>query len=186
MRRGYTVFVSGGTSSGKTTLLNTLIPFIPSEKRILTVEDTRELRVPHLDRNHFVPPRHTAAGVEVAVDYAKIIDHLMRSRPDIVIAGELSIRNTFPSLRLLNTGHRGFMCTVHANSARLALEEAVEFNCNLAGYRIVDLARYMLRTVDLVVQVMKVGGGQRRVTEIWEPSKGGEPVKIYDGVLEHD
>ncbi len=78
------------------------------------------------------------------------------------------------------------MCTVHANSARLALEEAVEFNCNLAGYRIVDLARYMRRTVDLVVQVMKVGGGHRRVTEIWEPSTGGEPTKLYDGVLKHD
>jgi type IV secretion system protein VirB11 len=186
VRRGYTVFVSGGTSSGKTTLLNTLIPFIPPEKRILTVEDTRELRVSHLDRNHFVPPRHTSGAMPVAVDYSKIIDHLMRSRPDIVIAGELSIRNTFPSLRLLNTGHRGFMCTVHANSARLALEEAVEFNCNLAGYRVVDLGRYMLRTVDLVVQVMKVGGGLRRVTEIWEPSKGGEPVKIYEGALEHE
>jgi type IV secretion system protein VirB11 len=186
VRRGHTVFVSGGTSSGKTTLLNMLIPFIPAEKRILTVEDTRELRVPHLDRNHFVPPRHSSAEAPAAVDYSKIIDHLMRSRPDIVIAGELSIRNTFPSLRLLNTGHRGFMCTVHANSARLALEEAVEFNCNLAGYRIVDLARYMLRTVDLVVQVMKVGGGLRRVTEIWEPSRGGDPVRLYEGALEHE
>jgi type IV secretory pathway ATPase VirB11/archaellum biosynthesis ATPase len=186
VRAGHTVFVSGGTSSGKTTLLNMLIPFIPAEKRILTVEDTRELRVPHLDRNHFVPPRHSSAEAPAAVDYSKIIDHLMRSRPDIVIAGELSIRNTFPSLRLLNTGHRGFMCTVHANSARLALEEAVEFNCNLAGYRIVDLARYMLRTVDLVVQVMKVGGGLRRVTEIWEPSRGGDPVRLYEGALEHE
>jgi type IV secretory pathway ATPase VirB11/archaellum biosynthesis ATPase len=185
VRLGHTIFISGGTSSGKTTLLNTLIPFIPAEKRILTVEDTRELRVSHLDRNHFVPPRHSAADTPAAVDYSKIIDHLMRSRPDIVIAGELSIRNTFPSLRLLNTGHRGFMCTVHANSARLALEEAVAFNCNLAGYRVVDLARYMLRTVDLVIQVMKVGSGLRRVTEIWEPSKGGDPVKIYDGILEH-
>ena len=73
------------------------------------------------------------------------------------------------------------MCTVHANSARLALEEAVEFNCNLAGYRIVDLARYMRRTVDLVVQVMHVAGGRRQVVEIWEPSTGGEPVKLYDG-----
>lgn len=78
------------------------------------------------------------------------------------------------------------MCTVHANSARLALEEAVEFNCNLAGIRVVDLARYMRRTVDLVIQVMRVGGGGRRVTEIWEPSTGGEPVKLFDGSLEHD
>lgn len=186
VRAGRTVFVSGGTSSGKTTLLNTLIPFIPADKRILTVEDTRELRVPHRDRNHFVPPRHASAQSAAPVDYPKIIDHLMRSRPDIVIAGELSIRNTFPSLRLLNTGHRGFMCTVHANSARLALEEAVEFNCNLAGIRVVDLARYMRRTVDLVIQVMRVGGGGRRVTEIWEPSTGGEPVKLFDGSLEHD
>lgn len=182
---GSTIFVSGGTSAGKTRLLNTLIPFIPSEKRILTVEDTRELVVPHRDRNHFVPPRHSSGDTPAAVDYSKIIDHLMRSRPDIVIAGELSIRNTFPSLRLLNTGHKGFMCTVHANSARLALEEAIEFNCNLAGYRVVDLGRYMRRTVDLVVQVSKVEGGKRRVVELWEPAAGGEPVKLY-GSLEHE
>ena len=56
----------------------------------------------------------------------------------------------------------------------------------LHGYRIVDLARYMLRTVDLVVQVMKVGGGLRRVTEIWEPPTGGEPVKLYERALDHD
>jgi Flp pilus assembly CpaF family ATPase len=183
---GHTIFVSGGTSSGKTTLLNVLVEHIPMSKRVLTVEDTRELRVPHRDRNHFVPPRHSAGDAPAAVDYAKIIDHLMRSRPDIVIAGELSIRNTFPSLRLLNTGHKGFMCTVHANSARLALEEAVEFNCNLAGYRIVELARYMRRTVDLVVQVMRVAGGHRHVVEIWEPAAGGEPIKLFDGALEHE
>jgi Flp pilus assembly CpaF family ATPase len=185
VKAGNTVFVSGGTSSGKTTLLNVLVERIPEGKRVLTVEDTRELRVPHRDRNHFTPPRHSASGAVAAVDYAKIIDHLMRSRPDIVIAGELSVANTFPSLRLLNTGHRGFMCTVHANSARLALEEAVEFNCNLAGHRIVDLARYMRRTVDLVVQVMRVSGGRRKIVEIWEPAAGGEPVRLYDGVLEH-
>jgi Flp pilus assembly CpaF family ATPase len=183
---GNTIFVSGGTSSGKTTLLNVLVEHIPVGKRVLTVEDTRELRVPHRDRNHFVPPRHRSAEAPAAVDYAKIIDHLMRSRPDIVIAGELSIRNTFPSLRLLNTGHKGFMCTVHANSARLALEEAIEFNCNLAGYRIVEIARYMRRTVDLVVQVMRVAHGRRQVVEIWEPASGGEPTKLFDGVLDHD
>ena len=109
----------------------------------------------------------------------------MRSRPDIVIAGELSIRNTFPSLRLLNTGHRGFMCTVHAHSARLALEEAIPFNVNLAGVKVVELERYLRRTIDLVIQVMKVAGGQRRITEIWQPGSG-EPVRLYDGALEHE
>ncbi len=186
VKAGSTVFVSGGTSSGKTTLLNVLVEEIPHGRRILTVEDTRELRIPHRDRNHFVPPRHSAGDNPAAVDYAKIIDHLMRSRPDIVIAGELSIRNTFPSLRLLNTGHKGFMCTVHANSAKLAVDEAVQFNCNLAGHRIVDLPRYMRRTVDLVIQVMRVAGGGRRVVEVWEPAAGGEPVSLYDGKLAHE
>jgi Flp pilus assembly CpaF family ATPase len=184
VKAGKTIFVSGGTSSGKTTLLNLLVEEIPREKRILTVEDTRELVVPHRDRNHFTPPRHAGTG-PAAVDYAKIIDHLMRSRPDIVIAGELSIANTFPSLRLLNTGHKGFMCTVHANGARLALEEATPFNCNLAGHRIVDLARYLRRTVDLVIQVMRLAGGRRRVVEIWEPATGGEPVPLHEGIIEH-
>ena len=185
VRNGSNLFVSGGTSSGKTTLLNLLVAEIPKQKRVLTIEDTRELVVPHADRNHFTPPRHVSNDAPPPVDYARIIDHLMRSRPDIVIAGELSIRNTFPSLRLLNTGHRGFMCTVHANSARLALEEAIPFNVNLAGVKVVELERYLRRTIDLVIQVMKVAGGQRRITEIWQPGSG-EPVRLYDGALEHE
>lgn len=184
VRAGQTIFVSGGTSSGKTTLLNLLVEHVPEGKRVLTVEDTRELVVPHRDRNHFTPPRHSVAGIPSPVDYARIIDHLMRSRPDVIIAGELSIANTFPALRLLNTGHKGFMCTLHANSARLALEEAVEFNCNLAGHRIIDLGRYMRRTVDLVIQVMRLAGGERRVIEIWEPAVGSDPVRLRDGVHE--
>jgi Flp pilus assembly CpaF family ATPase len=177
VRAGSNIIVSGGTSAGKTTLLNKLIPEIPLQKRILTVEDTRELLVPHLDCNHFVPPRHVAQERPQAVDFARIIDHLMRSRPDIVIPGELSLANTFPTLRLLNTGHRGLMCTVHANSARLALEEAIPFNCKLAGVKVVDLVGYLRRTVDLVIQVKKLAGGARRVTEIWRPSED-EPVRF--------
>jgi Flp pilus assembly CpaF family ATPase len=185
VRAGSNIIVSGGTSAGKTTLLNKLIPEIPREKRILTVEDTRELQVPHPDCNHFVPPRHVAHEKPAAVDFARIIDHLMRSRPDIVIPGELSIANTFPTLRLLNTGHRGLMCTVHANSARLALEEAIPLNCNLAGLKVVNLVDYLRRTVDLVIQVMKVGGGKRRVTEIWHPLDDA-PAKLYEGALDHE
>jgi Flp pilus assembly CpaF family ATPase len=180
VRAGSNIIVSGGTSAGKTTLLNKLIPEIPNSKRILTVEDTRELRVPHADCNHFVPPRHVAHGRPPPVDFARIIDHLMRSRPDIVIPGELSIANTFPTLRLLNTGHRGLMCTVHANSARLALEEAIPFNCNLAGVKVVNLVEYLRRTVDLVIQVQKIGDGKRRVTEIWRPREL-EPTMLCPG-----
>ena len=185
VRAGSNIIVSGGTSAGKTTLLNKLIPEIPREKRILTVEDTRELRVPHPDCNHFVPPRHVAHEKRAAIDFARIIDHLMRSRPDIVIPGELSIANTFPTLRLLNTGHRGLMCTVHANSARLALEEAIPFNCNLAGVKVVNLVEYLRRTVDLVIQVTKLNGGKRRVTEIWRPLEN-TAAKLHEGAFEHE
>jgi Flp pilus assembly CpaF family ATPase len=185
VRDGSNIIVSGGTSAGKTTLLNKLISFIPAEKRILTVEDTRELRVPHGDRNHFVPPRHVGHQRPAAVDFARIIDHLMRSRPDVVIPGELSIANTFPTLRLLNTGHKGLMCTVHANSARLALEEAIPFNVSLAGVKVVDLVPYLRRTVDLVIQVMKVGGGARRVTEIWRPAEEA-PARLCEALCAHE
>ena len=185
VRAGSNIIISGGTSSGKTTLMNVLIPSIPADKRILTVEDTRELRVPHKDCNHFVPPRHASHDRPAAVDYPKIIDHLMRSRPDMVIPGELSITNTFPTLRLLNTGHKGLMCTVHANSARLALEQAIPFNVSLAGVKVVDLVPYLRRTIDLVVQVMKIGGGARRVVEIWEPLRD-EPVRLDEGALQHE
>jgi len=133
VREGESILVSGGTSSGKTTFLKALIQYIPLEKRVLTVEDTPELEVPHLNKVHYLVNRNEKSPV---ISWPQVIDHLMRSRPDVIIAGELSIANTFALISLLDTGHRGFMTTVHSNSAKLAIEETMPTKVRLAEINI--------------------------------------------------
>ncbi len=179
VRTGANLIISGGTSSGKTTLTNLLLPLIPSDRRVLTIEDTPELDVPHQNQVNHVISRNEA---NPRVGYGEVFDHAMRSRPDQILLGELSIPNAFPALLLLNSGHRGFICTMHADSAALALEEGFYQRVALSGHSEIDpdyLARYLRRTVDLVVQVSKVGGDRRRVTELWWPAQG-EPRRLCE------
>lgn len=166
IQTGKTVLVSGGTSSGKTTFLNVLIPYIPEDKRVLSVEDTRELMIPHLNQVNYIVSRNEATPY---VGYSHVIDHLMRSRPDIILAGELSIANTFPILRLLNSGHKGFMCTLHANSPDLALDEAIPANVMLSGNPAQGVSEYLRKTVDVVIQLHRLPSGRREVTEVLFP-----------------
>ena len=171
VREGESILVSGGTSSGKTTFLKALIQHIPLEKRVLTVEDTRELEVPHANKVQYVVNRNEKAPV---ISWPQVIDHLMRSRPDVIIAGELSIANTFALISLLDTGHRGFMTTVHSNSAKLAVEETIPTKVKLAEINIPNLSDYLKKTIDWVIQIQKIQEGRafkRRVVEIWKPQK---------------
>lgn len=168
VRLGSAILISGGTSSGKTTLLNLLVQEIPLEKRILTIEDTRELNLPHKNWKAYTIPRNDSA---TSISYKAIIDHFMRSRPDIVITGEVSIPNSFPILRLLNTGHKGFMCTIHANSPLLALEEAFEQNLRLGGHPVINANQFLKKTIDLVIQVDQVGVDRREITALWKPQE---------------
>lgn len=179
IRRGANVVISGGTSSGKTTLANLLLPLIPADRRLLTIEDTPELDAPQHNQVNHIVSRNEA---NPRVGYAEVFDHAMRSRPDQILLGELSIPNAFPALLLLNSGHRGLICTMHADSAALALEEGFYQRVALSGRAEIDpdyLARYLRRTIDLVIQVAKAGRDCRRITEIWWPGQG-EPRPLLE------
>ena len=171
VEEGQAIIISGGTSSGKTTFLNLLIQHIPLHKRILTVEDTRELELPHRNCVSYIVSRNEK---NPTIDWPQVIDHLMRSRPDIIVAGELSIANTFALISLLDTGHRGFMSTVHSNACHLALEETIPTKVHLSGRSIPGISDYLKKTVDWVIQIQKVQEGssfQRRVVEVWQPQQ---------------
>ena len=166
VRQGASILVSGGTSSGKTTFLNLLIQEIPLHKRILTVEDTRELTIPHKDCVSYIISRNTK---EDAMGYPQVIDHIMRSRPDLVLGGEVSVSNAFPFLRLLNTGHKGFMSTIHADSPQDALKYTFPQNIQLAELSIPDPLDFLKSKFDVILQVAKVGEKNRRVTQAYFP-----------------
>lgn len=174
MAEGANVVVSGGTATGKTTFLNLLLELIPADKRLFIMEDTVELEVPHRNVTRRVLARNETG---VAIGYPEVFDHAMRSRPDQVLLGELSTTNAFAAISLLNTGHRGFAATLHADSPRLALGEKFYQYLALAGHAGIPadyVARYLEQVVDLVIQIRRDHGGsaRRRVTEIWAPAAG--------------
>jgi len=166
VQEGVNLLVSGGTSSGKTTFLNQLIRYIPLEKRILTVEDTRELDIPHINQKSYIVSRNETNTV---IGYPEVIDHLVRSRPDVIIAGEVSVANAFPIVRMLNSGHAGFMATIHANTPELALTAAMPQNIQLAGLNSSGISDLLYQTLDIVLQLHRSEKGRREVTEILFP-----------------
>lgn len=166
LQSGANIVISGGTSSGKTTFLNTLLQFVPSSKRILAVEDTYELNIGQYDKVNYIISRNEA---NPTINYPQIIDHLVRSRPDLIVCGEISVANAFPILRMLNSGHSGFMCTVHANTPELALSAAIPQNIVMSGIDIPNIKELLYQLVDLTIQLHRTDSGKRLVTEILFP-----------------
>ena len=131
MKKGGAVVVCGGTSSGKTSFVNSMVESIPLTERIITIEDTHELQLPHKNRVHIVKSK---SGSDIGkVSYSEVIDSTNRMRPDRVFFGELDVPSTLAFLRSINTGHRGSMATVHANSPERVIS-ALVMNLQLANF----------------------------------------------------
>ena len=160
------VLVSGGTGSGKTTLLNALSGFVAAEERLVTIEDAAELR---LRRPHVVRLETRPAGVEGRgeVTIRDLLRNALRMRPDRIVIGEVRGAEALDLLTALNTGHRGALSTVHANSPRDALAR-LETLALMAGLGLPHeaIAAQVRRGIDLVVHIERDGQGHRRVTEI--------------------
>ncbi|MGZ4401412.1 MAG: CpaF family protein [Solirubrobacteraceae bacterium] len=162
------ILISGGTGVGKTTLLNALSSFIPSDERIITVEDAAEL---HLQQRHVVSLESRPSNIEGQgeVRIRDLVRNALRMRPDRIIVGEVRGPETVDMLQAMNTGHEGSLTTIHANTPRDALSR-LETLVLTAG---VDLPLRAIReqissAFDLVVQVSRLVDGSRRVTHITE------------------
>lgn len=152
IRSGKNILVAGGTSSGKTTFMNSAIQHIPTDQRIITVEDSRELIV---DQPNTVNMMKSKSGTDLAkVTYRDIINAILRMRPDRVLMGELDIENTVPFLRLLNTGHGGSMATIHADSPQEAFG-AMVLNAQLAGL-VGPVEEYARKALNVIVHLKRV------------------------------
>lgn len=165
--KGQAMLVSGATASGKTSFLNDLISYIPRSKRILTVEDTRELLVPHRNRLHLLVSR--TQGL-IPITYNDILDLVVRMTPDVLIAGEISVVNAPAVFRLMTTGHTNFMATIHASSP----EEAVQsFYQNLLQSGLQIDSAFALKVIrnsfSRIVQIHREGG-KRTITEVTMPA----------------
>jgi pilus assembly protein CpaF len=168
VRSRRSILVSGGTGAGKTTLLNALSGFIAADERLVTIEDAAELR---LQGRHVVRLESRPAGVEGRgeVTIRDLLRNALRMRPDRIVIGEVRGAEALDLLAALNTGHRGALSTVHANSPADALAR-LETLALMAGLGLPHeaVAAQVRRGIDLVVQIERLADGMRRVTEIAE------------------
>ena len=172
------LLVSGATSSGKTTLLNTLAALVPTTERIITLEDIAELRLshPHVVRLEARPPSAEGEG-EVTV--AHLLRTALRMRPDRLVLGEVRGAEAVQLVQAMNTGHDGSMATVHANSAI----DAVARVCSLVlqevpGWPLEAIHDQVRRSIDVVVHVGRAGDNHREVTEVSESDPTADDVQL--------
>jgi Flp pilus assembly CpaF family ATPase len=161
------ILVSGGTGTGKTTFLNVLSSFIPHKQRIVTIEDTTELR---LHQDHVVSLESKLPNVEGAGAYTirDLLKNALRMRPDRIIVGECRGAEALDMLQAMNTGHDGSMTTVHANSAEEVMQRLEVLVLMAADLPIISIHRQIESAIDLIVHITRMPGGKRVVSQISE------------------
>src|SRR5881397_4408737 len=162
------IVISGGSGSGKTTMLNTLSRFIPEEERIVTIEDTAEL---NLQQGHVVRLETRPANIEGAgaITQRDLVINTLRMRPDRIIVGESRGAEALDMLQAMNTGHDGSMTTVHANAPRDAFSR-LETMVMMASQHVPDkvIRQQLASAIHIVLQCARLADGARRVVAISE------------------
>jgi pilus assembly protein CpaF len=163
-----TLLISGGTGSGKTTMLNALSAFISDKERLLTIEDAAELQLqqPHVGRMETRPPNVEGKG---EIRQRDLVKNALRMRPDRVILGECRGEEAFDMLQAMNTGHEGSMATIHANTPRDAISR-LEQMIGMAGMpmTIASIRGQIASAIKVIVQLSRLSDGNRRVMSIAE------------------
>jgi pilus assembly protein CpaF len=175
------VLISGGTGSGKTTMLNAMSAFVENRERIVTIEDSAELQ---LQQEHVVRletrPRNIEGKGEIT--QRDLVKNSLRMRPDRIIVGEVRAGEAFDMLQAMNTGHDGSMTTVHANTARDALSR-VEQMIGMSGIDIpARAARAQISSaINVVIQVGRLSDGRRKLLSLSElTGMEGEVVTMQE------
>jgi type IV secretion system protein VirB11 len=159
---GSPILVSGATATGKTTFLNHMLTLIDQNSRVITVEDAREIRVPQKNRVHFILSRTEQTN---DMNYARLLDLVVRMTPDVIIGGEISTDNASVLWEMLGTGHDHFYTTIHAESAEAAYSAFADRILHTQpAYDRTDLITEMKKKIR-VVQLSR-DGSLRAVTEV--------------------
>lgn len=175
------MIISGATNTGKTTLLNKLLEFLPDCRRVVACEDTPELQIDRFWDGVGLLAAREASTASGMIDWRQLYDHQMRATPDHVIFGEISTQNAFAALGALNSGITGFMCTIHAESPHQVLHRKFDQNIAWSGQTMPRVPEFLAELVDVIVQIKRTTDGYRRITDIYEPR--GDRWVIRDGVI---
>src|SRR5438105_4937754 len=172
---------SGGTGSGKTTMLNALSCYIPNDERLITIEDAAELQLQqiHVGRLETRPPNAEGRG---EIRQRELVKNALRMRPDRIIIGECRGEEAFDMLQAMNTGHEGSMTTVHANSPRDAIKR-LEQMVSMAGMSIspASVRSQIASAIRLLIQLQRLPDGKRKLTSMSEiTGMEGETIQMQE------
>jgi pilus assembly protein CpaF len=175
------ILISGGTGCGKTTILNILSGFIPSDERIVTIEDSAELqlRQEHVVRLETRPPNVEGRG---EVTQRELVKNCLRMRPDRIVMGEVRSGECLDMLQAMNTGHDGSLTTIHANTPRDCLTR-VETLVAMAGLNLATkaLRHYISSAIDVILQMTRLSDGSRKMTSLSEiVGMEGETITLQE------
>ena len=180
------ILISGGTGCGKTTLLNILSEFIPASERIVTIEDSAELRLKqdHVVRLETRPPNIEGKG---AVTQRDLLRNTLRMRPDRIIVGEVRGGEALDMLQAMNTGHDGSLSTIHANTPRDSLAR-LETMVLMAGMDLPERAikEQVASAINVVIQIARLPDGVRKITNISEITGMEGPTVVMQDIFEFD
>ncbi|HZK01525.1 MAG TPA: ATPase, T2SS/T4P/T4SS family, partial [Anaerovoracaceae bacterium] len=182
---GYNIFISGGTSSGKTTLLNVLTGFIPADERLIVIEDSAELQIQGVENIVRMECRSANVQGKGEVGIRQLIKASLRMRPDRIIVGEVRGSEVMDMLQAMNTGHDGSLSTGHANST-LGMLSRIEAMYLMAEPLPIDaIRRQIVEAIDIIVHLGRMPDKSRKVMEIAEVEgfEGGKytinPLFVY-------
>lgn len=168
VRSGYNIFISGGTSSGKTTFLNALTASIAPSERVIIIEDSAELQIRHLENKVHLECRAANSIGKGEVTMERLIRTSLRMRPDRIIVGEVRGREVVDMIQAMNTGHDGSMSTGHGNSIRGMLNRLETMYLTDSQVSVSSVRNQIANAVDIFVHLRRDADGRRRTAEVAE------------------
>ena len=168
VRSGYNIFISGGTGSGKTTFLNALSEFIPKEDRVITIEDSAELNISHVDNLVSLETRDKNVEGEGEINMQMLIRAALRMNPDRIVVGEVRGKEALDMLQAMNTGHDGSLSTGHANSSYDMLSRLETMVLMAENLPLLAIRQQISSSIDILIHLVKLKNKKRVVYEITE------------------
>ena len=168
VKAGYNCFISGGTSSGKTTFLNVLSNYIPPTERVIVIEDSAELQIRQISNIVRLECKQANAQKKGQVEMEQLIKTSLRMRPDRIIVGEVRGKEVIDMIQAMNTGHDGSLSTGHGNSIRGMLRRLESMFLQAADYPIDAIRSQIAEGIDVIIHLGRLSDGSRKVLEIAE------------------
>lgn len=178
VKAGYNCFVSGGTSSGKTTLLNVLAQLIPPNERVVVIEDSAELQIRQLENVVRLECRNANVQGKGEITMAALVKNSLRMRPDRIIVGEVRGAEVFDMINAMNTGHSGSLSTGHANSITGMLKRLESMYLQAVDFPVQAIRAQITEAIDIIIHMSRMRDGSRKIMEI------AELTDVSDGVIQ--